>query len=153
MDELFPSPGSASASVDSSLDQLVASLSEDLVDDFPASDPRWMESAGAASSSSSAAGGGVGSIGSSMSLLILHQLKDKQTAHEFYINFLKEVGLWDKVSGIKCPLAERNKSQSKHPFQLNFITLRGTPTPTALLLREHAEKTAAAISLRTIHTE
>ena len=32
-----------------------------------------------------------------MSLLILHQLEDKQMALEVYISFLKEVGLWQRV--------------------------------------------------------
>ena len=97
--ELFPASDAASTSasataVDSALDRLVANMSQDLIEDFPASDPRWMESAeGVAASSSS-----VSSVGTSTSLLILHQLRDKQTAHDFYINFLKEVGLWDRVS-------------------------------------------------------
>ncbi len=38
-----------------------------------------------------------GSIGSTMSLVIVHQLEDKQTALEFYISFLQDVGLWQKV--------------------------------------------------------
>ena len=38
-----------------------------------------------------------GALGSTMSLLILHQLEDKQTALEFYIMFLQDVGLWKKV--------------------------------------------------------
>ena len=93
--ELFPAsdaaPSSSSAHpVDSALDRLVANMSQDLIEDFPASDPRWMESAEGGSSSTS--------VGTSTSLLILHQLRDKQTAHDFYVNFLKEVGLWDRVS-------------------------------------------------------
>ena len=88
--ELFPASSSSSASaVDSALDRLVAAMSQDLIEDFPASDPRWMESAEGGSSSTS--------VGTSTSLLILHQLRDKQTAHDFYVNFLKEVGLWDRV--------------------------------------------------------
>ena len=90
--DLFPASDTASTAantVDSALDRLVANMSQDLIEDFPASDPRWMESAEGGSSSSS--------VGTSTSLLILHQLRDKQTAHDFYINFLKEVGLWDRV--------------------------------------------------------
>ena len=90
--DLFPASDAASTAantVDSSLDRLVANMSQDLIEDFPASDPRWMESAEGGSSASS--------VGTSTSLLILHQLRDKQTAHDFYINFLKEVGLWDRV--------------------------------------------------------
>ena len=43
VDELFPASNQPEA-VDSSLDRMVLSLSRDLIDDFPASDPRWMES-------------------------------------------------------------------------------------------------------------
>ena len=97
--ELFPASDGAAAStaavVDSALDRLVANMSQDLIEDFPASDPRWMESAEGVASASS---GALSSVGTSTSLLILHQLRDKQTAHDFYINFLKEVGLWDRVS-------------------------------------------------------
>ena len=67
-------------------------MSTDLVDDFPASDPRWLETLPAAEATAAATG-----VGSTMSLLILHQLEDKQTALEVYINFLKEVGLWQRV--------------------------------------------------------
>ena len=52
-----------------------------------------MESAEGVAAASSA----LSSVGTSTSLLILHQLRDKQTAHDFYINFLKDVGLWDRV--------------------------------------------------------
>ena len=52
-----------------------------------------MESVPASESASSGS-----ALGSTMSLLILHQLEDKQTALEFYINFLQEVGLWKRVS-------------------------------------------------------
>ena len=95
--ELFPASDGATvaAVVDSALDRLVANMSQDLIEDFPASDPRWMESAEGVASASS---GVLSSVGTSTSLLILHQLRDKQTAHDFYINFLKEVGLWDRVS-------------------------------------------------------
>ena len=65
-------------------------MSADLIDDYPASDPRWLKTVPGAEAS--------GGIGSTMSLLILHQLEDKQTALEVYISFLKEVGLWKKVS-------------------------------------------------------
>ena len=36
-----------------------------------------------------------------MSLLILHQLEDKQRALDFYINFLKEVGIWQRVRALQ----------------------------------------------------
>ena len=90
VEELFPMSNDSPGEPDSSLDRLVVSMSADLIDDFPASDPRWLKTVPGAENA--------GGIGSTMSLLILHQLEDKQTALEVYINFLKEVGLWKRVS-------------------------------------------------------
>ena len=119
----------------SSLDRLVISMSTDLIDDLPASDPRWLETLPA---SELGTGGqamdgslAIEGIGSS-SLVILHQLEDKQTALDVYISFLKEVGLWQRLS---C------------------VTNRQLLMATTLLLNEHSEKTAAAITLRTLHSE
>ena len=90
VDELFPLDMEPANEADSSVDRLVMSMSADLIDDFPASDPRWLKTVPGAE--------GTGGIGSTMSLLILHQLEDKKTALEVYISFLKEVGLWKRVS-------------------------------------------------------
>jgi len=121
IEELFPLEESTE-NVDSSLDRLVVGLSKDLIDDFPASDPRWVESLPQS--------GSVG-IGSSMSLLVLHQLEDKMTCHQLMITFLKSVGLWTRLTA---------------------VTHRGQPMATVVLLSEHAEKTVGAVTLRTIHT-
>lgn len=94
------------------------------MDDFPASDPRWVESVPGGASSLA--------TGASMSLLVLHQLEDKLSCHQFYISFLKHVGLWDR---------------------LGSVTMRGRAMATAHLLAEHAEKTVAAVTLRTLHSE
>jgi len=121
VDELFP-PG-LSDPVDSSLDRLVIGLSQQLVDDFPASDPRWVESLpGGASAASS----------SSMSLLVLRQLEDKLSCHQFFISFLKQCGLWERLAA---------------------VTMRGIVMATSTLLAEHGEKIVAAITLRTLHQE
>jgi len=122
IEEIFPLEESGEA-VDSSLDRYVVALSKDLIDDFPASDPRWVESLPA----SQAQG-----VGSSMSLLVLHQLQDKLTAHEFFVTFLKNIGLWSR---------------------LGAVTVRGSPMATTLRLAEHAEKTVAAVTLRTVHND
>ena len=87
---MFPNSEDTPNQPDSSLDRLVVSMSADLIDDFPASDPRWLKTVPGSEAS--------GGVGSTMSLLILHQLEDKQTALEVYISFLKEVGLWNRVS-------------------------------------------------------
>ena len=92
MEDLFPANTSANPQeMDSSLDKLVLAMSRDLIDDFPASDPRWMESLPSSEVNQ------LMGVGSTMSLLILHQLEDKQTALDFYVSFLKEVGLWKRV--------------------------------------------------------
>ncbi|XP_023336022.1 nuclear pore complex protein Nup133 [Eurytemora carolleeae] len=119
--ELFPEEHVEQ--LDSALDRLVLSLSKDLIDDFPASDPRWMESVPASQASRT---------GASMSLLVLQQLEDKLACHDLYISFLKSVGLWNRLSA---------------------VTVRGKPMPTALSLSEHNEKNIAAVTLRSIHMD
>ncbi|CAH1791718.1 unnamed protein product [Owenia fusiformis] len=119
VDELFPvSQGMELPS--SPLNTMVAALSRELIDDFPASDPRWAETVPHDSGGSS-----------SGSLIILHQLEDKQRAHEYLITFLTNVGLWDKLS---------------------TINMRDQPMRAQLLMCEHAEKIVAAITLRNIHS-
>ena len=122
VEELFPADDSPEV-LDSNLDRLVVGLSKDLIDDFPASDPRWVESLPQS---------GNAGIGSSSSLLVLHQLEDKLTCHQYYLGFLKSVGLWSRLSG---------------------VTVAGKNVSTAVRLAEHAEKTVAAVTLRTIHLD
>ena len=121
VEELFPVVDSPEV-LDSYMDRLVVGLSKDLIDDFPASDPRWVESLPQS--------GNTG-IGSS-SLLVLHQLEDKLTCHQYYLSFLKSVGIWSRLSG---------------------ITERAMSISTAVKLAEHAEKTVAAVTLRTVHLD
>merc|ERR1719186_525130 len=109
VEELFPQDDTAEL-VDSTLDRLVVGLSKDLIDDFPASDPRWVESLPQS--------GTVG-VGSSMSLLVLHQLEDKLACNQFYITFLKSVSLWPRLAAItqmdqaiRACLAEREVTAS-----------------------------------------
>ncbi|XP_052097851.1 nuclear pore complex protein Nup133-like isoform X1 [Mytilus californianus] len=114
VDELFP----VGDHVNSDIDQVVTSLSKDLIDDYPASDPRWAESRQDPSSRTT-------------SLIILNQLNDKVKAHDYIINFLKKVGLWDKLKEVQS---------------------RDTKMLTRNALCEHAEKIQAAIALRTQHS-
>lgn len=71
------------------LNSAVLTLSQELIDDFPVSDPRWAESIPA------------GGISSSTSLIILHQLEDKLKAHALMLDFLKGVNLWEKLGIVK----------------------------------------------------
>ncbi|KYO18784.1 nuclear pore complex protein Nup133 isoform X1 [Alligator mississippiensis] len=82
--ELFPP--NADLDPDAELDRAVTQISVDLVDDYPASDPRWAESV-----PEEAAGF------SNTSLILLHQLEDKTKAHSFFIDFLHQVGLFEQL--------------------------------------------------------
>ncbi|NXX93452.1 NU133 protein, partial [Centropus bengalensis] len=115
--ELFPS--NADLDSDDELDRAVTQISVDLIDDYPASDPRWAESV-----PEEAAGF------SHTSLILLHQLEDKTKAHFFFIEFLHQVGVFER---------------------LGTFPVRGMPMATRLLLCEHAEKLAAAIVLKNHH--
>lgn len=117
VDNLFPPD--AEVDSDNELDEAVAQISVDLIDDYPASDPRWAHSV-----PEEAAGF------SNISLILLHQLEDKMKAHSFYVDFLHEVGLFDRLSTCQ---------------------VRGTLMATRLLLCEHAEKLSAAIVLKNHH--
>ena len=65
------------------MDRLVHELSLRIVDDYPASDPRWTDSVPAGHESAFA----------TVSLLVLHQLEDKVKAHDLFLNFLRQVRL------------------------------------------------------------
>ncbi|NXD12751.1 NU133 protein, partial [Nothocercus nigrocapillus] len=116
--ELFPN--NAELDSDAELDRAVTQISVDLMDDYPASDPRWAESV-----PEEAAGF------SNTSLILLHQLEDKTKAHSFFIDFLHQVGVFER---------------------LGSFPVRGMPMATRLLLCEHAEKLAAAIVLKNHHS-
>ncbi|KAM6138986.1 nuclear pore complex protein Nup133 isoform 2-T2 [Phoenicopterus ruber ruber] len=116
--ELFPS--NADLDSDTELDKAVTQISVDLMDDYPASDPRWAESV-----PEEAAGF------SNTSLILLHQLEDKTKAHSFFIEFLHQVGVFER---------------------LGSFPVRGMPMATRLLLCEHAEKLTAAIVLKNHHS-
>ncbi|NXF97097.1 NU133 protein, partial [Eubucco bourcierii] len=117
--ELFQSNGDLDS--DGELDRAVTQISMDLMDDYPASDPRWAESV-----PEEAAGF------SNTSLILLHQLEDKTKAHNLFIEFLHQVGVFE---------------------HLGSFPVRGTTMATRLLLCEHAEKLSAAIVLKNHHSK
>uniref|UniRef100_H3B1I6 Nuclear pore complex protein Nup133 n=1 Tax=Latimeria chalumnae TaxID=7897 RepID=H3B1I6_LATCH len=84
IEKLFPED------VDSDLEGAVSQISVDLIDDYPASDPRWAESVPDAETAGF----------SNTSLILLHQLEDKMKAHSFYIDFLHQVGLFHRLSSV-----------------------------------------------------
>ncbi|XP_025973050.1 nuclear pore complex protein Nup133 isoform X1 [Dromaius novaehollandiae] len=120
--ELFPS--NADLDSDTELDRAVTQISVDLMDDYPASDPRWAESVPEGKDEEAAGF-------SNTSLILLHQLEDKTKAHSFFIDFLHQVGVFER---------------------LGSFPVRGMPMATRLLLCEHAEKLAAAIVLKNHHS-
>lgn len=73
-----------SAGSERKIDLLVVELSEKLIDDMPAHDPRWAE---------------MNPKGKSMTsnLIISNQLKGKIRLHEYYLTFLKKFNILDKV--------------------------------------------------------
>lgn len=96
-DELFPADGDGEEGAE--LDGMVTRINLDLVDDYPASDPRWAESVPDESAGFPLT-----------SLIILHQLEDKMKAHGCFMDFLLQVGLLDRLSQVtvrSSPMATR----------------------------------------------
>ncbi|XP_048844114.1 nuclear pore complex protein Nup133 [Brienomyrus brachyistius] len=118
-DELFPADGDGES--DAELDVVIMQINLDLVDDYPASDPRWAESVPDESAGLTLT-----------SLIVLHQLEDKMKAHCFFMDFLQQVSLLERLTS---------------------VTVRSVPMATRLLLCEHAEKLSAAIVLKNYHTK
>nr|XP_012315270.1 nuclear pore complex protein Nup133 [Aotus nancymaae] len=84
---------------DSELDRAVTQISVDLMDDYPASDPRWAESVPEEVPGFS-----------NTSLIILHQLEDKMKAHSFLMDFIHQVGLFGRLGSFPVrgtPMATR----------------------------------------------
>ncbi|XP_021122093.1 nuclear pore complex protein Nup133 isoform X2 [Heterocephalus glaber] len=82
-DELF---SHSDLDADTELDRAVTQISVDLIDDYPASDPRWAESVPEEAPGLS-----------NTSLIILHQLEDKMKAHCLLMDFLHQVGLFGRL--------------------------------------------------------
>ncbi|CAI5681408.1 unnamed protein product [Oreochromis niloticus] len=97
IDELFPADGDGEEGAE--LDTMVTQINLDLVDDYPASDPRWAESVPDESAGFPLT-----------SLIILHQLEDKMKAHGCFMEFLLQVGLLDRLTQVtvrSSPMATR----------------------------------------------
>ncbi|XP_030589143.1 nuclear pore complex protein Nup133 isoform X2 [Archocentrus centrarchus] len=97
IDELFPADSDGEEGTE--LDSMVTQINLDLVDDYPASDPRWAESVPDESAGFPLT-----------SLIILHQLEDKMKAHGCFMDFLLQVGLLDRLTQVtvrSSPMATR----------------------------------------------
>lgn len=104
-------------SFDGPLDVTIVKIAKDILDDIPAGDIRW----------STPADGSIKGLGSSNSMLVNQQLIDKQLAYSLFLKFLKESGLWNKLSG---------------------LTVRNSHTSTIIFLSELGEKIVAALTLK-----
>lgn len=69
---------------DKKLDMICVELSEKLIDDMPHQDPRWAELSSKSKSFNS-------------NLIITNQLKGKIKFHDYFLTFLKQYHLWEKV--------------------------------------------------------
>ncbi|XP_055536307.1 nuclear pore complex protein Nup133 [Wyeomyia smithii] len=104
-------------SLDSELDHIVLKIAEDLAEDIPAADPRWEVTSKHA-------------LGSSTSMQIVQQLREKNIALIQFLEFLHSSTLWDKLTAIS-----------------SGDTIR----PTAHILSDIAEKIVAAIAIKCLH--
>ncbi|XP_049535624.1 nuclear pore complex protein Nup133 [Anopheles darlingi] len=108
--------------VDSDLDRTVLKIAIDLADDTPAADPRWEVTNRYA-------------LGSSTSMQIVQQLREKNIAFIQFVEFLRSRGLWDRLNAVSGTA---------------FDALGGA-RPTTHCLADVGEKIVAAIGLKCLH--
>ncbi|XP_061388320.1 nuclear pore complex protein Nup133 [Musca vetustissima] len=109
------------------LDRMVITIAEDLAEDVPASDPRWEQLFEESTAHKHA-------LGSSSSLQIITQLKEKNLALRHFVEFLHATGLWDKLSAIPSAGGSVLK-------------------PTCFVISDINERIIAAIALRSIQNK
>lgn len=85
INQLFANPTSFAAN---EFDNIIIKIAKDLAEDIPAADPRWKEQI----SNNKCA------LGSSTSVEIIKQLKEKSRAFTHFIDFLQATSLWEKVN-------------------------------------------------------
>ncbi|KFB36140.1 AGAP003503-PA-like protein [Anopheles sinensis] len=108
--------------VDGVLDRTVLKIAIDLADDTPAADPRWEVTDRHA-------------LGSSTSMQIVQQLREKNVAYTLFIEFLHGRGLWEHLGAVS-----------------GTTTNTGEIHTTAQCLSDIGEKIVAAIGLRCLHS-
>ncbi|XP_037820765.1 nuclear pore complex protein Nup133 [Lucilia sericata] len=109
------------------LDKIVITIAEDLAEDIPATDPRWEQLWEEPNAQKYA-------LGSSSSLQIITQLKEKNLALRHFVEFLHATGLWEKLSSV--PSAGGNVLK-----------------PTSFVISDINERIIAAIALRSIQNK
>lgn len=108
--------------VDSELDRTVLNIARDLAEDLPASDPRWEREIMNRSASIA--------LGSSTSMQIIQQLREKNFCMIKFTEFLHGVGLWTKLMAISD---------------------KGNVKSTACLLSDINEKIVTSIAVKCLH--
>lgn len=116
INEMFPIDETPNQ-VDATLDLVAIKVSLDLINDIPAKDPRWADMKSTERVN----------LNSMLSLQIQSQLEEKQQALKWFISFLREMGLWNR---------------------LGAVTWNNVTIATAYVFAEQAEKLIAAIVLK-----
>lgn len=83
--QLFDEPDEVAVN---EFDKIIIKIAQDLAEDIPAADPRWEDRMTANKHA----------LGSSASMQIIQQLKEKNRALGHFIDFLHATNLWEKVS-------------------------------------------------------
>ena len=111
-----------SREINGKLDRIVITIAKDMAEDLPAADPRWQADRTDRNS--------VGSLGSSKSMQIIQQLRDKEFCIIKFVEFLHGTGLWSRLMA---------------------LTEKGNVRCTSYLLSDVNEKIVAAIALKCEH--
>lgn len=107
---------------DSRLDKIVIEIAQDLAEDLPAADPRWESELMSRNAAIS--------LGSSNSMQIIQQLREKSFCLNKFVEFLHATGLWNKLMA---------------------LTDKGNVKCTSFLLADINEKIVATVALKCQH--
>ncbi|XP_040171199.1 nuclear pore complex protein Nup133 [Anopheles arabiensis] len=110
--------------VDGELDRTVLKIAIDLAQDTPAADPRWEVTDKHA-------------LGSSTSMQIIQQLREKNVAYTQFIEFLHSRKLWDRLNAVTGSAGAGTEA--------------GNARPTSLCLADIGEKIVATIGIKCLH--
>lgn len=91
LSQLFSPQEDPVMDVDPTLDTLILKVARDLIDDYPANDPRWTNHRDLSMT-----------INAVTSMQIPHQLEGKQDALDLFDTFLKKYNLWSKFCAVTC---------------------------------------------------
>ncbi|XP_034193341.1 nuclear pore complex protein Nup133 [Osmia lignaria lignaria] len=89
LSQLFPVQEEPVMDIDATLDTLVLKVAKDLIDDYPANDPRWTNHRDLSMT-----------INAVTSMQILNQLEGKLKALDLFVTFLKEHNLWKRFCAV-----------------------------------------------------